>query len=171
MPVFVPLLVALFGAAAVAVLVYLADLATYNWWTGQLAHLPAGYIRQVAGTTLEYALVSAVLLGGPVFLVLHRLGRVRWWICGLVGFFIGAVPGAVLFWPLRYAPGSVVSVSVVRGGKLVQTVAHGVLTTAGWLEYGQSVLSCALPGALGGLIFWLIWRKVQPVLEQLPPKP
>jgi hypothetical protein len=51
---------------------------------------------------------------------------------------------------------------------LVQTVVHGALTPAGWLDYAWNILTCAAPGAVGGLALWLTWRKIQPVLERLP---
>jgi hypothetical protein len=168
MPVFVALLVALFGAALVSVVVYLAGFAAYAWWTQLMLHLPEGYFRQIVAVVLANALFGALVAGTPLFFVLHLLRWVRWWSSILAGFVVAAVPGALVFWPLRHASGTVVSISVMRGGQLVQTVSHGALTGAGWLDYGQNILTAALPGALGGLVFWLIWRRMEPVLQKLP---
>jgi hypothetical protein len=167
MPTFVVLLMALFGAALAASVCFLGGFFIHALWMGQLKHLPAEYIRTVVAFALESALAHAVLLGGPLFLGLHRLRWVRWWACILCGFVIGAVPKGIQSWPWKQAT-SHVSVSVLRGGKMVQTLVDGVPTLAGWLDYASTVLIYAALGALGGLVFWLIWRRVQPVLERLP---
>jgi hypothetical protein len=107
-------------------------------------------------------------MGAPLFLGLYRLSWLRWWTCALAGFVIGAVPEGIRIWPMRHVGGNVVTVSVMRGGKMVQTLVNGVPTLAGWLDYATSVLTYAAVGVAGGLVFWLLWRRAQPVLERLP---
>jgi hypothetical protein len=158
---------ALFGATFVACVVFLASFVISSLWNGQLSHFPAQYIKTVLFFALQTALLSAVVLGGHVFLGLQRLGWVRWWACILSGFVVGAVPVGIQSWPWKPTAAHF-SVSVVRGGKMVQTSVNGVPTLAGWLDYAWIVLSYATLGALGGLVFWLLWRRVQPVLARLP---
>jgi hypothetical protein len=159
--------IALLGAAFVACGVFLASFVIGSLWSGQLRYLPAQYIKTVLLFALETALLSAVLFGGHVFLELQRLAWVRWWACILSGFVIGALPVSIQSWPWKRTAAHV-TVSVMRGGKMVQTSVNGVPTLAGWLDYAWSVLTYAALGALGGLVFWLIWRRVQPVLGRLP---
>jgi hypothetical protein len=42
---------------------------------------------------------------------------------------------------------------------------NGVPTLAGWLDYVWGIGTYAVLGALGGLTFWFIWRKVRQSLE------
>jgi hypothetical protein len=167
MPAFVLLLMALFAAALAASVCFLLALALQKLSAGQLQHLPADYLMRVVVFTLETAVAHALLLGMPLFLGLYRLKWLKWWSCTLAGLLIAAIPIAIRSWPLRHAAPNV-SAMVMRGGKMVQTMVNGVPTLAGWLDYGWGILTYAALGALGGLSFWLIWRRLAPVLERLP---
>lgn len=167
MPVFVLLLMALLGGALAASLAFLAGYFIYAFWTGQLAHMPAEYIRTFVAIALETAITLTVLIAAPVFLGLHRLGWIRAWVSPVAGFVVGALPIGIRSWPWHPVAGHV-TVSVMRGGKMVPILVNGVPTMAGWLDYAWTVLAYGALGAVGGLVFWLLWRKLQPMLERMP---
>jgi hypothetical protein len=56
--------------------------------------------------------------------------------------------------------------TLIHDGKAVQTMVNGVVTGAGWLDYARGIGLYAALGAIGGLAFWLIWRKVRQALER-----
>ena len=91
----------------------------------------------------------AVVLGLPVALFYRR----RQWrspayaLAG--GFLIGALPAGLYFWPLDPRPGTDVWTGTT------QTLADGVPTWAGWVEYLQMLGGFGCLGALGALAFWL----------------
>lgn len=100
-------------------------------------------------------------LGLPAFLILKKLQAVRWWSTVGVGFVLGAIPPAVLAWPLRY-PELRTSASVDG----VQTMINGIPTLAGWLQYLSAVSFIGACGAVGALAFWLVWRhEPQPTVQ------
>jgi hypothetical protein len=168
MPTFAVLLLVLCVAALAASACFVAGFFIQALVTGQLAHYPSQFLTSVVATTLENAFVAAVILGAPLFMILHRLGRVRWWTSILTGFVIGAVPAGILFWPMHHTFGNVVTITEFRGGQQVKILVNGVPTLAGWLEYAQHILMYAATGVVGGLVFWLLWRRVQPMLAQMP---
>jgi len=167
MPTFVLLLLALLPAALASVVCFLAGYVTHALWVGQLKHLPQEYLASLAMFTLEAAVTHAVLLGTPLFFALHRLNWLRAWSCPLAGLVLASLPKAIQSWPLRLAQPHV-SVSMRLGDKMVQTVVNGVVTPAGWLEYARVIGIYAVLGAIGGLVFWLIWRRLRHRLEKLP---
>jgi hypothetical protein len=165
MPTFVALLMALLPAAVITSVCFLAGFAIQSLWTGQFKHLPADYLSSVAMFAFETALAHAVLLGTPLFLGLYHLKWLRWWSSMLAGLVLASTPIGIQSWPLRHAAPHVTT-AVIRGGKLVQTMVNGVPTWAGWLEYARSIGIYAALGAIGGLAFWLFWRKVRRALER-----
>jgi hypothetical protein len=168
MPTFAVLLLVLFVSALAASAASLVEFFIQAWAAGHLAHYPSQYLSSVVATTLENAFIAAVILGAPLYMILYRLGWLRWWSSILTGFIVGAIPAGVLFWPMHRTYGNVVTITEVRDGRQVQTIVNGVPTLAGWLEFAQHVLTYAAAGAVGGLVFWLMWRRVQPLLAQLP---
>jgi len=170
MPVLVLIIFGLFGAALIAGLIFLVAFFGHALMTGQAQHMNFDYIRAVAVFALEASLAHALLLGTPAFMGLYRLGWLKSWVCLLAGLAIGTVPTAIRSWPWHpaVAAGSKVTISVLRGGKLVQTVVNGVPTLAGWLDYAWNVLTYSALGALGGLAFWLLWQILHPVLQRMP---
>jgi len=102
-----------------------------------------------------------IVLGLPAFIVLYKLEAIRWWSTTSTGFLLGCIPVAVWAWPLKY-PELKSNSSHWDGEKMVQTMINGVLTMEGWLSYGNGVLFMGAFGALGGLAFWLAWRRHEP---------
>jgi hypothetical protein len=165
MPTVVALLMALLPAALITSVCFLAGFGVQSLWTGQLKHLPLDYLGRVAVFAVETSLAHAVLLGTPLFLGLYHLKWLRWWSCLLAGLLLASIPVGIQSWPFRHAAPHV-STAVVRGGKIVETMVNGVPTLAGWLDYARAVGTYAALGVIGGLAFWLIWRRVRPALER-----
>jgi hypothetical protein len=111
------------------------------WHTAEIA--PVAFVF-----TFAVALVHAVVLGLPLFLVFRSKGWINVMTCVVFGFAVGAVPDAVLTWPMHHAE-SYVSASVDG----VPTIINGVVAAAGWVGYVKPVIYCGMLGALGGLAF------------------
>src|SRR5262245_17520493 len=60
-------------------------------------------VRGFSSVSLLVSAAYVVLLGLPVFILLRWRGLIRWWSCVGSGFLLGALPVAVLTWPLRYS--------------------------------------------------------------------
>lgn len=169
MPTLIVVLIGLLPAALASAVCFLAAFTIQALWTGELKHLPSDYLASLAVFAVETSFMHAILLGTPLFVALYRLKWLRWWSSVLAGFVLASLPAAITSWPLRYA-GEHISTSIVRGGKVVQTLVNGVPTLAGWLDYAKGVLIYALLGAVGGLVFWLMWRRIREALETMPPR-
>jgi hypothetical protein len=98
-------------------------------------------------TTFIVAAAHALVLGLPLFLLVHSMKRVGVATCALGGFLIGAVPSGVFILISMIGLHSASS-----GGK--PTVINGVPTLAGWIEYAYAVGSAGWFGLTGGLTFW-----------------
>ena len=83
-----------------------------DFWE-QLRDLPLGMLILAC----SYAGAHVVTLGLPAFLVLKRLGLVRWWTLAASGFVAGCIPQALLSWP---QPGGGTEAALFLG-------AHGAL--------------------------------------------
>jgi len=95
-----------------------------------------------------------VVLGIPAYALLRWRNAVRWWSTVATGFALGALPAAILFWPLRY---SELKASSSSDG--VQTMVDGTPTLAGWMQYVGGLSFFGACGAVGALSFWLVMRK------------
>jgi len=104
------------------------------------------------------ALLWVVLLGLPTFLLFKNRGLARWWSATVSGFFLGAVPMALVSWP--YKPGSGSGYSAWDGHKMVEYVVNGVPTRAGWVQYVLGSGGMGLMGAGSAVMFWVVWRLV-----------
>ncbi len=99
---------------------------------------------------LVFAALPA-LFGLCAFLALRRVMPVKWWMGVLCGFLIGAVTASVF----AFSPSA--DFASANG---VQTVIEGRRTLWGWLELAKFAASVGILGASGGLVFWLIVRRV-----------
>ena len=99
-------------------------------------------------------------LGLPAFLLVARAKVFAWWSAVGLGFILGALPLALLSWPLRYSEGA--SARHWENGQMIETIVDGVVTRAGWWSYVSGVVSMGCLGALGGLSFWLVLRALRP---------
>jgi hypothetical protein len=45
---------------------------------------------------------------------------------------------------------------------MVDTIVKGVVTTSGWASYAQGIAFLAVFGGIGGMSFWLVWRRLSP---------
>lgn len=78
-----------------------------------------------------YAAYAAFLLGLPSFLVLRRLGAIRWWSATLVGLLVGVAVFAFI---------------EPRGFSAIASVPY------------QAALWASI-GGLSAFVFWLVWRQ------------
>ena len=146
----------IFAALLLAALIPTA-LMTAWYLYGQFSYFPSNdpYIwvrtRGFAIITLFVSALFVTILGLPTFLALKAKGLVNAKAAITAGFFLAAVPVALLTWPMR--PGSSSSV----GG--VAHVVDGVPTLAGWMSYGVGCLSIGALGVAGALAFWLVYRR------------
>jgi hypothetical protein len=113
------------------------------WHTAELAPLTFVF-------TFTIALAHTVLFGVPLFLVFRSKGWVNIMTCVVTGFAVGAVPDAVLTWPIQHA-----ALYASRSVDGVPTIIDGVITAAGWGRYVKPVIYCGLFGALSGFAFWV----------------
>ena len=111
------------------------------WHTAEVA--PIAFVF-----TFVIALVHAVLLGLPLFLVLRSKGWINAMTCVVLGFAVGAVPHAVMTWPTHHLE---LHASVFVDS--VRTIINGIITSAGLVDYVKPVIYCGLLGTLGGLAF------------------
>jgi hypothetical protein len=86
------------------------------------------------------AVVHAVGLGLPAYLVLKRIGATRWWVSLPAGFFIGALPYAVLALPWSLPPN---------------------LPPFTWPHYVAFAGGFGLLGMAGGAAAWLVWHAMR----------
>lgn len=102
------------------------------------------------------ASLSVVLLGLPTFLLFKHRRLVRWWSATVSGFFLGALPTALISWP--YKPSSGSGYSTWDGHKVVEYVVNGVRAHAGWVQYILGSGGMGLMGAASAVMFWVVWR-------------
>lgn len=143
-------LAAILAPAGVMALLYL-----YGQFMTFEADDPYIWVR-TRGFLIICLLVSAayvVVLGIPAYLLLRWRNAVHWWSAIASGFVLGAIPVALIAWPLQHA-GHNTSASV-NG---VPTLIDGVPTTAGWMQYLYGVSQFGALGALGAFAFWLVLR-------------
>jgi len=95
------------------------------------------------------ALAHAVFLGLPLFLFFRAKSCVNTLSSIACGFAVGSIPLALL--TLQEKATRV----VINGAVLVE---DGSRTQAGWISYFQSVLVDGLAGAVGGVVFLLVWK-------------
>jgi hypothetical protein len=155
----VPFWLALLAAAVLPALLVVALYARGSLSMGD----GYGWIRTRNFAVLVLLVSSGhvLVLGIPAFLALKHLKLIRWWSSIVVGFLLGSVPAGIFTWPLR-SSNSNASASYWHGGKMVQTMVNGVPTTAGWIHYAESVAYLGMYGAIGGIAFWLVWRRERP---------
>jgi hypothetical protein len=103
---------------------------------------------------ITMATAYVIVLGVPTYLLLRKLNAVRWWSTIASGFILGAIPVAILSWPLRYF--GIRTSATVNG---VETIVDGVPTYAGWLQYASGVSFVGAIGAVGAIAFWAVSRK------------
>lgn len=140
-----PILEAFIAAAAIPALV--VGLFTWSW---------GGFLLALMVTSAH-----AVVLGLPLFLLLHLRGWVNATTAIVGGFVVGVLPIAAFTWPLNY-PEFKTSAWV---GNYGQTIVDGAPTPAGWQQYADGALFFGGFGAFAGLIFWAyLWlrRRMSP---------
>jgi hypothetical protein len=111
-------------------------------------------IRSFLLLCIAITAIHVIVLGVPGYIILRWRNALRWWSILLSGFIMGAIPEAVLTWPLRY---SELQLSAVMDG--VQTMINGVPTMAGWLQFLVGVAYLGTCGVAGAAGFWFVWRK------------
>lgn len=110
--------------------------------------------RTVMFACLAISMLHVVVLGIPGFLILRWRRALSWPSILLTGFVLGAIPGAILSWPLQYAG---MQASAIHDG--VATMIDGVPTLAGWLDYVGGVFVLGAYGVSGAAAFWLVQRR------------
>ena len=108
----------------------------------------------VAGLLFGIALAHVVLLGLPAVLVLRRMRRYRIVPIAIAGALMGALPYAIYSFPVS----DVAGVDQFSDG--VQTIANGVVTTAGWMQWLQEAAVFGALGFVGALAFYGVRRAI-----------
>jgi hypothetical protein len=88
------------------------------------------------------ALIHAVALGLPAYLVLSRRGLTAWWIALIGGFAVGSLPYAILALPWSSPPPDLVQ-------------AH-VIAPFAWTHYLAAILGLGGLGMAGGIAAWIV---------------
>lgn len=99
------------------------------------------------------AFAHAVILGLPAYLLGRLLDTVTLWYSAIAGLVIGCIPTAIYVWPVH--PEWANASSIDNG---VKTLDHGVVTTAGWMQYLSGVAMMGTFGVIGGIAAWVVWR-------------
>ena len=149
---------AFLAAALVPSLVVSVPNAVANLSTGESHAIVRTWKVVVAALAVSAAHVLA--LGLPAFLLVVRAKVLAWWSAVGLGFVLGALPLALLSWPLRYSEGA--SARHWAKGQMIETIVNGVVTRAGWWSYVSGVVGMGFLGAIGGLSFWLVLRALRP---------
>jgi|GEM_PF-1695458 hypothetical protein len=118
--------------------------------------VPPGLLVQSLGMSILVFVVFAggmVIVGGPIWAVLHSLGR-RGWLDALLlgGLSSSLVSLAIALLPLLLMPAHS-TYSASEGGH--DTVVNNHLTSFGWEMYLKQSALIGLAGALAG---WMVWR-------------
>jgi len=118
---------------------------------------PYIWIRTRSFLTICLVISAAyvVALGIPAYALLRWRKAIRWWSTIAMGFLLGVIPPAVLFWPLRY--GELKTTSSFNGA---QTMIDGMPTAAGWMQYLAGITSFGALGGVGAFAFWLVARRL-----------
>lgn len=143
-------LILAFAGAALAP----AGALTLWYLYGQFATFDAGdpYIwvrtRGFGILCLAVSMVCVLVLGVPAYLALRGRPALRWWGAWLAGFFLAAIPFALLTFPGLSAE------FVAADG--VQLIVDGVPTFAGWVNYLGGVALFGACGTLAAATFWAV---------------
>ncbi|WP_029919107.1 hypothetical protein [Nevskia soli] len=105
---------------------------------------------------LVVASVFVILLGVPSFLLLLRLGQPTFLAAGLTGFFVAAMPLAILSWPSQQG---MTSSGGNWFGRQVEFYVSGVPTLYEWLSFADGLLRLGFYGLISALVFFAVWRK------------
>ena len=146
-------LISAFAAAALAPACILTAWYLYDQFIRFEADDPYIWIRTRTVSLLFLALstLHVVVLGIPCYIVLRWRNALHARSVLVSGFALGAIPGAIVSWPMQYA-GTQYS-SVING---VTMIADGVTTTAGWMRFFSGILFLGLCGLSGATMFWLV---------------
>ncbi|MBB5208002.1 hypothetical protein [Chiayiivirga flava] len=143
-------LIIAFGAAVLAPTLALGAWYLYGQFATFESNDPYIWVRTRSFLSICLAISAAhvVVLGIPAYFLMRWRGLLRWWSALLAGFVLGALPAAVITWPLRYAsPGSYAS------SNGVETMVNGVPTVAGWLQYMGGAASFGVCGLVAAAAF------------------
>jgi hypothetical protein len=123
-----------------------AVVMTTIWHEARLAPM-------VFAFTLIIALSHAVAIGLPLFVVCLWRKWMDFGSCVFLGSLIGAVPAAILTYPVRHpafhANAWIGSLPIVAS-EMIRSATRGA--------YIEPLIYCGLLGALGGLVFWTVLR-------------
>jgi hypothetical protein len=156
---FIAVALALFSAALAPALVFSSILLAL----GGKDALPTLALAFVAAFVV--ALAHVLVLGLPVSGWLMRLGRFKFRPMLLFGFIVGLVPVAIWAQPYKYSDAQYSSWS-----EGVQKYRGGIPTLAGWLDYLELITSAGALGAVGGAVFYFVYRSISPN-NSFKPKP
>ncbi len=113
------------------------------------------------------ATAFVVVVGIPLFLVLKRMGKLRWRSILSAGFLAAAIPFAVIGFPLL-RDSSGFSYGANWHGTYVQFVENGVYTMYGWLNYLEEIVRFGIHGLAGAAAFYLVWLRLHEPQQGVP---
>lgn len=148
-------LISAFAAAAFAPACILTAWYLYDQFIRFEADDPYIWVRTRTFSLFCLALSSlhVAVLGISGYFVLRWRNALHWRSVLASGFVLGAIPGAIVSWPLQYAGNQ--SSSIVNG---VTMIADGVPTIAGWMQFFSGILFLGICGLSGATMFWLVKR-------------
>jgi hypothetical protein len=165
-------LLALLGGAVVGALTFLLELAVLLAIRPNKLDEMSEYVG-AGPSDLIYLLILAVCIffaggllvfGAPVWLILHRLGRRKWFYAAAVGAVLCAAGFvAMCLYNPEWEALSLVSFMTEEFGGL--TARGGQFTGQGWAALAKGAFMLALAGSLAGLTLWRIaYRRRRPQL-------
>jgi hypothetical protein len=100
------------------------------------------------------SLAHLILLGGPVFALLHRRGLLNITSASISGFLGGALPLGILGYP---SPREGYSSSATWYGGHVHLYVAGHPTMYAWLAHLEDCLIWGGLGVISAVVFWWVW--------------
>lgn len=126
------------------------------------AVLPGLVFVGVTGQFISFLLPLVIsfahvfFLGIPAFFLGLYLRKIRWWSTIIASFIVGALPIAILTWPLRY-PELQTTSRRAEGESIVYTMVDGMPTATGWSDYITLFTIAGMFGVVGGIAFWFVY--------------
>jgi hypothetical protein len=111
----------------------------------------------VLANTLLICLAIASIAGLPAYLVLDRFIKLNFAHAAIIGATLGAVPVAVMLWPVSSTP----TLGFTSSNGILTSI-NGITTSEGWQHYWELVAVLAGLGAMAGTAFHAVAKRGRP---------
>lgn len=120
--------------------------AAFTLFTGSVPVAMIGYF---------YAVFFGVSVGLPLFIITHIRFPVTRASNAIIGFITGAVSIGISTWPLQWQ-----DLKTNQAVNHMPTVINGIPTLLGWLYFAKGLLLFGALGAMAGIVFFYMLKKI-----------